>query len=856
MPTTINGVGTHYYGKSNRSSRQGTCHSCGRAVTLESYDTRLWFVVIFIPIIPLGRKRITDKCPTCSRHFVAPLGQWEDERQLTTSGTLAEFTAHPTPENAERHHRGLLQFQQYEEADAFRKEALKHFSESALLHTYFAQGQLQMGKLVEARLLFEKALELNRELTAAREGMALLKIHSGKLEEATQLTEHLRVPGAAQLHDISLLEKLALAWQKNGHHSEALEEFGVLLRELPSLKEHRGFRKMVRVSEKALKRSSDESLLPKISFSPAWLWQQYRTACLVTVLAVFGTVGSLIHNNHLAGHAPLHVVNAYPTEVNLSIDGGTVISLHPGHTKLSIPEGVHKIGVSGAITESIHADIQRGFFERWNSNDVWVLNPGGRAIVMEQVIYYTTGKFEPPESMPAFFTGQRLQRRHNIDYPFVEPPKEQQVPERESYVTRTALRLRPGGVYDVVELLTSNGQVDAALQFCEQGIIDGTASDDLLAAYADIAKDDKTRPRIRRTLQAQLRKRPVQVALHRQWQILESTDDRANSELLAEYEALSKAAPGDAALLYLRARIEPDFARQSDMLKKCTELANAPAWAWYARGMDHAMAGDWKTALPMLEKAAVLEPASSQFLEKLHDAQRSLGIWEPLLKDLQTDARLQPQNFGFHLALVEAHSLKGDEKTASRVAANYKLRIQPLENSSQTVQEFDLLTSELLGQTEPALKLAASAESSAATAELVSSALVTARRWSDLDALIKKQPTGEGVGNDPLFLLAAALGAHLDKQPVFATAWEAQAVEHIKTIDDEKGTITAALKSSTPPAPASLQLTGIQPHRRAVIWAWLAQKHPSLSSAYAALARAFNYRGYFPHRVVKAATAQ
>ena len=78
MPTTINGVGTHYYGKKNASVRAGACRSCGRVSNLESYDTRLFVVIVFIPVIPLGRKRIIDSCPFCRRHFVANQGEYHD----------------------------------------------------------------------------------------------------------------------------------------------------------------------------------------------------------------------------------------------------------------------------------------------------------------------------------------------------------------------------------------------------------------------------------------------------------------------------------------------------------------------------------------------------------------------------------------------------------------------------------------------------------------------------------------------------------------------------------------------------------------------------------------------------------
>ena len=77
MPTTVNGIGTHYYGKQNSTSRMAACKSCGKMGVLESYDTRLWFVIVFIPVIPLGRKRITDECPRCRHHFVADLEKYE-----------------------------------------------------------------------------------------------------------------------------------------------------------------------------------------------------------------------------------------------------------------------------------------------------------------------------------------------------------------------------------------------------------------------------------------------------------------------------------------------------------------------------------------------------------------------------------------------------------------------------------------------------------------------------------------------------------------------------------------------------------------------------------------------------------
>ena len=81
VPHTVNGIGTWYYGKKNLTTRRGTCQFCGREAQISDYETRLWFVVIFLPIIPLGRKQILDDCSSCRRHRAVPVGEWERATQ-------------------------------------------------------------------------------------------------------------------------------------------------------------------------------------------------------------------------------------------------------------------------------------------------------------------------------------------------------------------------------------------------------------------------------------------------------------------------------------------------------------------------------------------------------------------------------------------------------------------------------------------------------------------------------------------------------------------------------------------------------------------------------------------------------
>ena len=76
MPYTLNGVGTSYWGKSNLDLHRDVCEHCGAVGDLASYDTGKYFVLLFLPLIPLGKLRILDECPKCRRHGALKLAEW------------------------------------------------------------------------------------------------------------------------------------------------------------------------------------------------------------------------------------------------------------------------------------------------------------------------------------------------------------------------------------------------------------------------------------------------------------------------------------------------------------------------------------------------------------------------------------------------------------------------------------------------------------------------------------------------------------------------------------------------------------------------------------------------------------
>ena len=117
MPTTVNGIGTRYVWRSNVQKRTAVCEFCHRGYELTSYDTRLWFVVLYIPVIPLTKKRILDQCPGCSMHRAMPLAEWGRIKRESIQQGMQSLKDEPNdPAAAKKLHGTLMAFDQHEKA--------------------------------------------------------------------------------------------------------------------------------------------------------------------------------------------------------------------------------------------------------------------------------------------------------------------------------------------------------------------------------------------------------------------------------------------------------------------------------------------------------------------------------------------------------------------------------------------------------------------------------------------------------------------------------------------------------------------------------------------------------------------
>ena len=193
MPTTINGIGTQYYGRRNPRVYEGVCDSCQRHVTLTDYETGYFFVVIFIPIIPLGKKQIIGECSSCRRHRVMPLREWErvrEESLETGLNRLAENMDDP-PKAIELLH-NMTVFNQLDEAMDLAAATLKQHSGDYDTVIDIGSWYERQGKSALADKCFANAIALNPDHPMSKRIQGVEAIQAGNPKEAAAHFESFR----------------------------------------------------------------------------------------------------------------------------------------------------------------------------------------------------------------------------------------------------------------------------------------------------------------------------------------------------------------------------------------------------------------------------------------------------------------------------------------------------------------------------------------------------------------------------------------------------------------------------------------------------------------------------------------
>jgi tetratricopeptide (TPR) repeat protein len=847
---TVNGIGTHYYGKKNRSVRTAACASCHRVGSLESYDTRLWFVVVFIPVIPLGRKRIIDQCPVCRRHFVAGAAVFEQNKQLQISGSLEHFRREPSAEAAASVHQSLVAFREFEQAAQFRNGVLPMYPDNVGLRVQMAQQLRAFSSNTEAFALFEQALALDPDHPEARAGVALARMTEGKLDEARPLLDFLEEPGAGKRFSLQPIDVLARCYQGAGRHDEVLQLAEILLREYSQLGNDHSFRAFVRKSEKKLGRG--ESVLPakahsllglfRSSGSPYAPWQRVLAiGGLVSVLLIGGLA---INNEYIRRHRVIHVVNACGTPALIQIDDEPAQKIS-GLGKVIVAEGPHTIKISGPVQETHNVQIATAYFDRWFQRPAWILDVGGEAVLEERELVYGAN---PRPSIRRLIIGETFVNRPNCDYIFEDSPARMEVRNGQREVVKKELKWIQGHDVDAFHEMTATNHVKG-MEFAEHRLGRDPVQPELLQAYLRVARVSDW-PRLKTFLKSGIERRPVNVTWHRYYQ--ELIDSKAaEKELTALYDRYLAANPADGAVLYLRGRIEPDWKKEETYFGLAIKAAPRLAWPWYALAWRDCSRGNWDDCLTNARKAKELNIDEPETLSELiHMARLGKGEADKLVPEYRSLLRANTTNpwLLFHLVDALVITGKANEVDAEVSAWLSRLPVQVRSRASAQMKAFALYQAGNIKE----CRSFCSKNETLKSSQVYAQALLA----DGIPQVAANDQELAAVWKDPWNELALSLAFSLSGKAIEAEECRSRAVKGFREGEVNVRPVADLLTAKDAPAMESLSHAHAPPYQKVLLAAALAEKFPAKKQEYLALAKALNLRPLPPYYLVRRAVEQ
>ncbi len=838
MPTTINGIGTRYAGRKNLETRVGTCEHCGREATLSSYDTRLVFAVLFIPVVPLGRKRVFEECSRCHRHRAMPLDAYRAFQEETLTRLEAEHRQ--APENAAAalaYNAALFEFQRHEEGERHLETLAGKFPREAEVQFYLGGVHERSGRAEEADRCFDRAFELDPSRPEVRRARAVQLLERGQLGEARSL---LLGAGAPAEQDPQVLFLLARAFQDRADHLTALMVFEELVKGYPELGRDKNFRQAVDASEKEVK--SPVSILPPRRLP----WGKVAAAASIVLLLAGGAAGWSLYRQ--SAHT-VHVVNGFPGPLTVAIDGAREVAFEDqGRKTVTVGEGRHRVEVRGALEDSFEFQLHRGFFQRFAADPVWVLNPGGLALVMAEETVYTN---KPrPEYQPAvrFYAGRRFLQVQDIDYPFRDFPDTIELSSSTREATRRRMTELLGRPEDLAGAVAGWGHPGAAMDYLERWL-EAAPSDELALTYSGSALLAGAGARAADFLQPRLAVDPVNVEWHRAYQqVVEPLAERAES-LVAEYDGYLAAAPDDPQLLYLRGRIEPDPALAQQFYRRA--LAGDPQNVHAARASAYTLMAqaDFGGALQVLQPLAGGADADPQLVELYHESLFAVGRQGALEAALRTELAAAEEDLDWSKARLLLHSLVSQGRAGEAAGEVDRLEaLVPVEDGEPPIFG-PWLEAQLLyaaGDLEAFERLVGDREFPELWRDSMGFWLAVEKGEMEAAnrAINRVRPgTDEGIDRLLMGLLYARQGlGGLSRQ------WLDRGLEVLRERDASYRLFERLLAGEEPLDRRSVDRLVTRPGEKAVLLTVLAVRHPDQASWLLTEAARLNYDLGFPHR--------
>ncbi len=867
MPHVVNGIGTWYWGKRNMRIRRSVCRFCGHAGDLRSYDTTLFFVLVFVPLVPLSKKRIIDECPRCRKHMAAKMRKWEEGKQKALAGALE--TCESAPGDVEKATDAVAACVGYHDEESFNAVATilaEPLAHDAGFQQVLAEAHAFFGHHEESEAAFRRSLALRPD-PGVQERLDVLLIRHGSVDEARPAID--RVLEEKDREKIGLVYLAVEACQAQGRHKDALELLERCAAAFPEAGRDKGHRRYIKTSKRhggLTEAGTGKKIKSALITSEGGHrvvdrpWRARAAMLIAPALALIALAVYLGVAVSAGNSRKVWVVNGLGKPYTVEVGGKPVVLAPMSARQVRVHEGniTVKVTSPGVPIPETRVRIVTPFLSRPMLNRTFVINPDRVALVGEETALYSPSPGSGPGGRSTLHVGKDLYSFSGLDYEFTDFPTQVKTPKSTGKLSKRRVTLWRQGPVESAPVVAIEAGDKAAAERARVAVALEPENAEWFAVLLATSKPDEALA----TIKPLLARRPVLIEAHRHYQELM---ERAHPDhdLAAEYRALLAAAPGDAALAYLLGRVTPDRAEARDLWTKAgaggvagANVAGAAAdnaaraYALGALAYDQNVTGRFEEALASLRQARQIDPSNASIESHERDTLHALGKFDEILAQARYQGNLDKMGpevtmekvyYTFRragerggengaTALVErfATEIAAENSAAAGAFRNYAMAI--IEYCKGNEQGLVKFLSDLSGDEGPSLDVA-----------------ICAGKLDDAAKSAAAHPSFNGMSAHLLVYLAAmSAGDHELAEKELGLA-----AERLAAGGKEERQCAAWLNGTAAPKLDDVMELPMAVENKRILLSAMGVRYPELREACFQLAGTLNYDLRFPHLLLR-----
>lgn len=803
--------GTAYYGKDNLHSQEGECRQCGKQGDLQYYDSIKYFTLFWIPIIPLGKKRILEACPHCKRHFESGMGKYKENKKSSLEEIYGQMRQHPNDEQIVIEYiYTLFSFSMYNEFITIADDLAKKFSTNAQVMTVLAQQCFFLG-------LYEQAVRYGREAYGLN-----------KTEETGDV-----------LYDATIC--LVYSYYNRKKYQEGVNQINEYLKVKPEDSHDETFKTLIQQGSAAggyrkvpLKPIIDTTKKGLPTIFPLSI----PVLLLLTIITLIGVSGF-----NESYKSDIYLVNGTPEAYSVSINEKDYYLPEYGTKKISVYSKT--ISVTG--DNSLINLKQDEFFLPKGSSNTLIFNPDRQALlVKEKTIYAAT--FIPSQVADPFefFIGGNLYTLPEIDFIFKEFPKELNLDSSTSQKTVfRVFNIPPQFPGHLAQVLISY-QVDKAMVIDYLEAYLPANSDDRmsLASYISLAADDASKERVRSFLERGLVNPESSIEWHRIYQYFMERNFQ-DADIYTTYLDIYNKDPGNHTNAYLLARIEQDPQKALKLFQFSEEGEKPIGYGYNGISYQYMCQGDYEKAYPYALQAYNI--SNEKFYDSIDFLSEALAKYDFLVAEAKKIWLEDTNNYQNTYNYLRALWMAGQEDEAEKVRSSF---IKTLDIGSITTigGYFDYLENYLKGDLKTSI-------------ESMESFLDSQDNYYDYHLLNRDAQEFKKLFDDSIYdnsvnaAILYILARYRNKQDIADFALK-KLISHLEQDDIEHRKVYAMLKGSKKVRFSDIRQMMIVPEHKRLYVTVLGLVYPEIKTECFALARKMNKTKKVPYWLIQEITGR